>query len=190
MYGDWIAKHPEPAEEEIGEGPWWQLQVSSRLTDQVQLLEYYKISDNFTPEWLTIFLASFAEQADFLVKYPYKNGGNILISQANALATAGILMPEFKNSNNWKQAGYKILDAELANANNEATNYTEPLRKATEVLMHFVYPNYFLQGSSKDTEDKLDQIVPMFNDSWNKTRSIIQKNFKKYAEMFPESCRQ
>lgn len=217
VYGDWIAKHPEPAEEEIGEGPWWQLQVSSRLTDQVQLLEYYKISDNFTPEWLTIFLASFAEQADFLVKYPYKNGGNILISQANALATAGILMPEFKNSNNWKQAGYKILDAEiaqfmndgwhqefslhyhlgtvdsfyeiikLANANNEATNYTEPLRKATEVLMHFVYPNYFLQGSSKDTEDKLDQIVPMFNDSWNKTRSIIQKNFKKYAEMFPES---
>lgn len=42
------------------------------------------------------FLVEFAEQADFLVDYPYESGGNILISQANALATAGTLMPEFK----------------------------------------------------------------------------------------------
>lgn len=49
------------------------------------------------------FLVEFAEQADFLVDYPYESGGNILISQANALATAGTLMPEFKNAENgWK----------------------------------------------------------------------------------------
>lgn len=217
VYGDWITQNPQPAKDKIGEGPWWQLQVSSRLTDQVQLLEYYKVSNNFTPEWLTIFLASFAEQADFLQDNEYKSGGNILISQANALVTVGMLMPEFKNANGWKQKGYQILDTEvaqfmadgwhqefslhyhlgtvdsfyevikLANANNETTNYKEPLRKATEVLMHFVYPNYFTKGTSAASEEKLDQIVPMFNDSWNKTRSVIQKNFKRYAEMFPDN---
>lgn len=217
VYGDWIAQNPKPEAGPTDEGPWWQLQVAARVTDQVQLLDYFKIADSFTPEWLTTFLISFAEQADFLQAYPYQSGGNILITQANALATAGILMPEFKNAESWKKKGYEILDKEiaqflpdgwlaemtlhyhlgaidsfyeiikLANANNESTNYTEPLRKAVEVVMHFTYPNYFAKGSSNDSEEKLDQIVPMFNDSWNKTRSILTKNFKKYLEMFPDS---
>lgn len=114
MYGDWIAQNPQPATEaEIGEGPWWQLQVATRLIDQVQLLEYFKHSDNFTPEWLTTFLASFAEQADFLVKYPYKSSGNILVTQGQALITAGILIPEFKNSQTWMDKGYSIANAEV-----------------------------------------------------------------------------
>lgn len=114
VYGDWIAQNPQPATEaEIGEGPWWQLQVATRLIDQVQLLEYFKHSDNFTPEWLTTFLASFAEQADFLVKYPYKSSGNILVTQGQALITAGILIPEFKNSQTWMDKGYSIANAEV-----------------------------------------------------------------------------
>ena len=55
------------------------------------------------------FLVEFAEQADFLVDYPYESGGNILISQANALATAGTLMPEFKNAEKWMNTGYQII---------------------------------------------------------------------------------
>ncbi|MFR4377216.1 MAG: heparin-sulfate lyase HepC [Bacteroides stercoris] len=216
VYSDWITQNPQPAE-----GPnttsWWQLQVATRLIDQVQLLEYFKHSDNFTPEWLTTFLVSFAEQADFLQAYPYKSGGNILITQANALATAGTLMPEFKNAENWKNKGNEILNTEiqqfladgwhkefslhyhigvidnfyeamkLANANGQSVEFKDALRKAVEVVMHFTYPNFFAKGSSSDSEEKLDQIVPMFNDSWNKTRSILTKNFKKYSEMFPES---
>ena len=105
VYGDWIVQNPKPEAGPIDEGPWWQLQVATRVLDQVQLLDYYKTSSNFTPEWLTTFLVSFAEQADFLQAYPYKSGGNILITQANALATAGTLMPEFKNAENWKNKG-------------------------------------------------------------------------------------
>ena len=67
VYSDWITQNPQPTE-----GPnttsWWQLQVATRLIDQVQLLEYFKHSDNFTPEWLTTFLTSFAEQAEFSCK--------------------------------------------------------------------------------------------------------------------------
>lgn len=60
-------------------------------------------------------LVEFAEQADFLVDYPYESGGNILISQANALATAGTLMPEFKNAEKWMNTGYQILSEEVQN---------------------------------------------------------------------------
>ena len=214
VYKNWIENNPKPTT-----GPnttsWWQLQVSTRIGDQVQLLEYFKNSVNFTPEWLSTFLVEFAEQADFLVGYPYESGGNILISQANALATAGTLMPEFKNAEKWMNTGYQILSEEvqnqimsdgwhkemslhyhigivadfyeamkLAEANQLSSklpsDFTEPLRKAAEVVMYFTYPNYFIKGS--------DNVVPMFNDSWSRTRNVLKNtNFKQYVEMFPDS---
>ena len=214
VYKNWIENTPKPTT-----GPnttsWWQLQVSTRIGDQVQLLEYFKNSVNFTPEWLSTFLVEFAKQADFLVDYPYESGGNILISQANALATAGTLMPEFKNAEKWMNTGYQILSEEvqnqimsdgwhkemslhyhigivadfyeamkLAEANQLSSklpsDFTEPLRKAAEVVMYFTYPNYFIKGS--------DNVVPMFNDSWSRTRNVLKNtNFKQYVEMFPDS---
>lgn len=114
VYGNWITANPKP-ETGTNETSWWQLQVASRLNDQVELLEYFKNSTNFTPEWLTTFLASFAEQADFLVQYPYAQSGNILITQGGALANAGVLMPEFKNAETWKNTGYNTLGAEVKN---------------------------------------------------------------------------
>ena len=212
VYNNWINQNPKP-ESGTNTTSWWQLQVATRINDQVQLLEYFKNSINFTPEWLTTFLVEFAEQADFLVDYPYESGGNILISQANALATAGTLMPEFKNAEKWMETGYQILSEEvqnqimsdgwhkemslhyhigivadfyeamkLAEANQLSSklpsNFTEPLRKAAEVVMHFTYPNYFSKGS--------DNVVPMFNDSWSRTRNVLKNtNFKQYVEMFP-----
>ena len=214
VYNNWINQNPKP-ESGTNTTSWWQLQVATRINDQVQLLEYFKNSINFTPEWLTTFLVEFAEQADFLVDYPYESGGNILISQANALATAGTLMPEFKNAEKWMETGYQILSEEVQNqimsdgwhkemslhyhigivadfyeamklaeanqlSSNLHSNYTEPVRKAAEVVMHFTYPNYFSKGS--------DNVVPMFNDSWSRTRNVLKNtNFKQYVEMFPDS---
>ena len=218
VYSDWIAQNPKPEAGPTDEGPWWQLQVATRVLDQVQLMDYYKISSNFTPEWFTTFLTAFIEHVDFLAAYPYEAGGNILVTQANALATAGILMPELKNAENWKNKGYGILNTQvqqfladgwhkefslhyhiaaiadfyeamkLANANNQSIDFKEALRKAAEVVMYFTYPNYFLSGTSKDELENLDQIVPMFNDSWNRSRNTLKNNnFKTYVEMFPDS---
>lgn len=218
VYGDWIAQNPKPEAGPTDEGPWWQLQVASRVLDQVQLLDYFKISANFTPEWLTTFLTAFMEHVDFLAAYPYQASGNILITQGSALTTAGILLPELKNAETWKNKGLEILNAEtkqfladgwhkefslhyhigaiadfcdvmkLANANNLSVDFKESLRKAAEVVMHFTYPNYFLAGPSNGTFATMDQIVPMFNDSWNRSRNTLKNNnFKIYAEMFPDS---
>lgn len=214
-YGSWIINNPKPEGNPKGHTIWEQLQVASRINDQVQLLEYYKNSVNFTPEWLTTFLASFIEQTDYLAEYLYEGSGNILVAQATALTTAGILMPELKSAENWLTIGYSLMNTELqhqflsdgwhkefslhyhigtlnnfyeilklAIANNQtdklSADFRESLRKAAEVVMYFTYPNYFLKGD--------DNVVPMFNDSWSRTRNVLKnKNFKPYVELFPDS---
>ena len=102
-------------------------------------------------------------------------------TEANAYTTNDHTAYLFECTDNFYEA------MKLANANGQSVEFKDALRKAVEVVMHFTYPNFFAKGSSSDSEEKLDQFVPMFNDSWNKTRSILTKNFKKYSEMFPES---
>ena len=215
VYNNWIAQNPQPTS-----GPnttsWWQLQVATRINDQVKLLEYFKNSVNFTPEWLSTYLVKFAEQADFLVQYPYEQAGNILITQGAALATAGTLLPEFKNATTWQNSGFKTLSQQvqeqfledgmhyeldfsyhisaiadyyeiikLAEANGIAdklpASLKETLEKAAEVVVNFTYPSYF-SGIGK-------YFVPGFNDtrqsSWS--RSVLNKNFNRYTEMFPNN---
>ena len=72
--------------------------------------EYFKFSPNFTPEWLSFFLAHFAEHADYLAKFRYHDENNILLSQGTALAFAGTLFPEFKNAAQWQEMGFSILN--------------------------------------------------------------------------------
>ena len=215
VYGDWLENNPKPASG-TNNTTWWQLQVAERTLGQTQLFEYYKNSTNFTPEWFTKFMVHFAEHADFLVEYPY-DSGNILISQASALVSAGVLFPEFKQAANWRNTGFQILDTEvknqfledgmhyeldfsyhisaiadfyeimkLAEANKKivgdaAANFNQYLHKAAQVVMHFTYPNYFLNPPG-------GQLVPGFNDtrqsSW--TRSVLNRNFSRYNEMFPQ----
>lgn len=114
VYKNWLDNNPMP-ESGTNNTSWWQLQVATRVSDQVQLFDYYKYSTNFTPEWFSQFLSNFADHADFLIKYPYPEGGNILISQANALAFAGVLFPELKNAETWKNTGYNILNEAVEN---------------------------------------------------------------------------
>ena len=106
VYGDWIVQNPKPTEEVKDIKPWWQLQTATRLEAQVELFEYYKNSTNFTPEWLSVFLCSFADHCDYLTQYKYASGGNVLATQARALVFAGTLYPEFKNSEKWAETGF------------------------------------------------------------------------------------
>lgn len=213
VYTDWIAKHPLP-EGSPDKFKWYQLQVSTRIMGQTELFEYFKSSPNFTSEWLSFFLIHFAEHADYLSQYQYAGGNNILLSQAVALVFAGTLFPELKNASQWQKTGCDIINDQTSKLflddgmtndlslhyhigildglydlkrlllQNEvpenllSPNLNEVLLKAAKVVMHFTYPSYFTKNSKDCT--------PAFNDSWVKTRSVLNKNFKKYREMFPE----
>ncbi|TCC88302.1 heparin-sulfate lyase HepC [Pedobacter hiemivivus] len=76
----------------------------------------------------------------------------------------------------------KLADANKSIVGNVASNFKVYLRKAAQVVMNFTYPNYFSNAASNS------QCVPGFNDtrqsSWS--RSVLNKNFIKYNEMFPD----
>lgn len=221
VYTDWISQNPKPTEEVKDIMPWWQLQTAARLSDQVELFEYYKNSVNFTPEWLSIFLTSFADHCDYLTQYPYKEGGNVLAEQGGALAFAGTLYPEFKDSKKWAETGFGYIGNQfledgmhneldlsyhigivdlcynvikLIDANNLgdklAPGLKASLEKAANVVVQFTFPNYF-DGTNFSTTDYTFKnfYIPGFNDtrqtSWN--RSVLNKNFVKYVELFPNN---
>ena len=67
-------------------------------------MAYFIQSKNFTPEWLSTFLAAFAKHVECM-RINYYQSGNILLTQAQAVTMAGILMPEFKNAEIWTNEG-------------------------------------------------------------------------------------
>lgn len=55
-------------------------------------------------------------------------------------------------------------------------NLNEVLLKAAKVVMHFTYPSYFTKNSKDCT--------PAFNDSWVKTRSVLNKTLRNIWKCF------
>lgn len=215
VYNDWIKQSPMPAEG-TNTTTWWQLQVAERVYGQIELFDYYKHSVNFTPQWFVAFMMNFAAHADFLVKYPYPSG-NILISQANALAFAGVLFPEFKNAETWMNTGYKIISEEvksqflsdgmhieldLSYHISAIADFYEVMKLADANGLSSKLPADFKEYLHNAAElvmnftypnffnSKLGgQCVPGFNDTRQAswTRSVLTKNFKRYVEMFSDN---
>lgn len=77
----------------------------------------------------------------------------------------------------------KLADANKQIVGSIGTNFSQYLHKAAQVVMHFTYPHYFVSSSP----NLYPYYVPGFNDtrqtSW--TRSVLNKNFVRYNEMFP-----
>ncbi|WP_017258508.1 heparin-sulfate lyase HepC [Pedobacter arcticus] len=80
---------------------------------------------------------------------------------------------------------YEVLKLAQANpliVGNAGADFNQYLLKAAQVVMNFTYPNYFTNTASNS------QYVPGFNDtrqsSWS--RSVLNKNFVRYHEMFPD----
>lgn len=208
VYSDWMNKYPCP--EGITPEDYYQwigLQVAERVTSQIELMTYYMYSPNFTPSWLSIFLNQFANEVENIRKNYYTDS-NILVTQAYAVTLAGILLPEFKNANEWLSEGVAKLNEqvaaqfnkdgvhyefdpsyhigaisdfyniyEIAQLNNKAdkfpANYLETLRKPAEFVMDITYPDYTMENFNDTRSSRLP-------------KSVLIKNFKRYAKMFPD----
>lgn len=214
VYTNWLKQNPMP-DNGTNNTTWWQLQVAERIYGQVELFDYYKHSVNFTPQWFSTFMTNFADHADFLVKYPYSDG-NILISQAAALAFAGVLFPEFKNAETWMNTGYKILNEEVKSQFlddgmhieldfsyhiSAIADFYEAMKLADANGLSQKLPDGFKESLRSATElvmhftyplffnsKSSGYYVPGFNDTRQKswTRSVLIKNFKRYIEMFSD----
>lgn len=217
VYQDWLNTYPyeagtkfptEGGSENNVNYQWKGLQVAERVISQIDIMAYFVQSKNFSPEWLSVFLANFAKQVE-CIRTNYYQQGNILLTQAQAVAMAGILMPEFSNSGNWategatkmtEQVGSQFLsdgvqieldpsyhisaisdayEAYLTAEDNNKSNlfpsaYLAQLEKPAKFTMDITYPNYSMDN---------------FNDTRSSTwsKSVLQKNFRKYVTMFPNN---
>lgn len=211
VYRDWWENNPMP-ETGPNNTSWQQRQVAARVLDQTKLFDYYKHSVHFTPEWFSEFMVYFARHADFLEMYPFHriSQGSALtfaavlfpeFKNASLWKNTGFQTLDAEIKEQFLEDGmhyhldfsyhisaiadyYEVMKLAEANPDvvgTEASDFKQYLRKAVAIVRHFAFPNYFT-GSTND------YFVPGFNDtrqaSW--TRGVLNANFRRHTEMFPE----
>ena len=186
---------------------WKGLQVAERVLSQINILSYYMCSDNLTPAWLSTVLTMFAHQVE-LIRNTYYPDSNIRVTQLQAVATAGILMPEFKNAETWSSEACELLKQEL-----DKQFFDDGVLVELDPSYHIaaiadfinistladynncqnLIGNDFLTKLHKAMTFVADITYPDYSiDNWNDTRassyskSVLVKNFNLYSQTFPE----
>ena len=171
-------------------------------------MRYFIHSTNFTPEWLSTFMVAFEKEVE-CIRLNYYQSGNILISQYQAVATAGMLMPEFKNASTWATEGTQGLNESLdTQFNDDGVEYELDFSYHTAAISDFreIYliaqannktnllsPSY-ISKLKKATEFVMDMIYPNYTiDNFNDTRSAsyskstLLNRLKEYSAMYPDN---
>ena len=210
VYGDWLATFPCPEGKVTSKDvQWYALQPACRVLDQVDIMPYFIQSANFTPEWLSTFLTALAGSVECIRNnYYYTEESNIYVTQVQAVITAAMLMPEFRNASTWlSEAAQKVSDQvtgqfledgvqieldpsyHIGVVDNFYTIYK--LAQVNDKLS--LFPDDYIESLKKAARFVMDIIYPNYSiDNFNDTRSssytksVILKNLKKYMEMFPE----
>ncbi len=219
VYEDWLTQNPcptVPVDFSVYPGnlpaawqnygwTWRGLETATRLLGQLEILEYIQESETLTSEKLLWYLYNMGVHADFIMNN-YSSTSNHLITQTQAVASAGLLLPELQNADTWISSGTGKLNEEveaqyyddgwlmdgdfhyhissiedfrqvllIANANDksESVTYKENLRKMCDVVLNMTYPDY---SSVNMTDTRYE--------TW--TKSVLKRNFTRYAELFPD----
>jgi hypothetical protein len=114
----WVRDNPVPLErpDQAAGSRWRTIEAGIRM-DGVWLnaLYYFLASATFSDEDVITMVKSFAEHAQYLMKFP--TTGNWLTMEANGLYHVGAMFPEFKEAKTWRDTGigrlYKELDIQV-----------------------------------------------------------------------------
>lgn len=209
VYSDWLKTFPCP-EGTVGQDAvqWHGLQPTERVLSQIDMMPYFIQSVNFTPEWLSTFLTAFSDEVECIRNNYYTDGSNIYVTQVQAVTTAGILMPEFKNSAAWLNEGTQKLTVQISEQFLEdgVQNELDPSYHIGVVAGFYniyqiaqvnnklaLFPSDYIEKLRKATRFVMDIIYPDYTiDNFNDTRSasytkgVLLKNLKQYSDMFPE----
>lgn len=222
VFLDWFKQNPRPtmdidfstwpgnlpAELQNYGWTWRSLDVAARLIDHCTVLEYVKDAESITPAFWLQFLNHIASEADHITEN-YSADSNHLITQAQAVAQSGVLLPELKRAEAWVESGSSVLidcvesqyfaDGWLKDGDFQYhISSIEDFRSA----MHFaqvngrndIYPDTYREALRKMTEVVMHMIYPDYSSvnmadtqksSW--TKSVLKKNLNRYVELFPEN---
>lgn len=213
VYSSWMAKYPCP--NKAFENPsiidlepdyeWKALQPAERVLSQLNVIQYYLTSPNFTPEWLTTVLNAFVESVE-MIRMNYIPEGNIRVTQGQAVVSAGILMPEFKNAEQWVTEGIQTMnmneqflsdgvhvDLDLSYHIAAISDYLEVYNLAKVNNRLDILPSGYIEKLKGAVSFVQDMIYPDYSiDNFNDTRSssyaksTLMNRLKDYLAVFPE----
>ena len=213
IYNSWLRTYPFPGVKKLTAATfadqWTDLQATSRVMSQVNILQYCVRSDHFTPEFLAEFLVEFVNHVESIRANPYyKATSNHRLFEVQAVFTAGVMMPEFAKSAEWLQEGaadaYTQVKIQFHSDGVQGemdpsyhitvlNNFYEMYILARQNNLLNLFPSDYLSYLRKATgfvRDIMytDYSMDNFNDtrssSWSK--SVLKRNMGYYYEMFPD----
>ena len=105
---DWILRNPVPAEVSNGSHAWRTIEAGIRMwSSWPTAWHVFRNSPSFTTDARILMLKSFAEHADYLLKF--QTGGNWNLMESNGLLHVGALFPEFKSARTWRHTAVERL---------------------------------------------------------------------------------
>lgn len=212
VYFDWLATFPCPegrVENQNTNPQWYGLQTSVRAIDQLDILTYYVHSELFTTDILTKFLVAYYQHIESIIaNWWHDSASNIRLSQEQAVALAGMMMPEFKKSAEWFSTGKEAITSQLTNQFNSDGVHNEfdpsyhlgavadfyniyKVAQANGKLNEF--PSDYTECLRNAAKFIMDVTYPDYSmDNINDTRSarmtksVLTRNLRQYSEMFPD----
>ena len=164
---DWVRKNPVPLfTSGNGSYTWRTIECGIRQSTTWPDCLYRVLgSDSFTPEVAATMTKSMVEHAQHLMAWPM--GGNWLTMESNGLGTIGILLPEFKEAQEWRDTAMARMYAEL-----DIQVYPDGAQFELTTGYHQVSLNNFL-GIARTA--KLNEI-PIPEDYYAKLRRMFEYN--------------
>jgi len=197
----WIGSNPMPEGCDNSVGSRWRtIECGIRLCGSWPMAFYHFLpSPSFTDDDVVMMIASMAQQAEYLHRYP--QGGNWLTMEANGMGHVGVLFPEFKRAEAWRGDAIARLHREL-----DEQVYPDGVQKELTSGYHYVSLNNFLGLARicllnhvllpEDYIPKLermwaagmwammpDRSLPLVNDAWHVD---VPATLRTALEYFPE----
>jgi len=196
----WVQSNPMPRNVNNGVGSRWRtIECGIRLAGSWPNAFFRLLgSPDFPDDDAVMMVKSFAEQAEYLHKYP--TGGNWLTMEANGMGHVGVLFPEFKRAQAWRGDAvarlYKELDSQV---------YPDGAQKELTTGYHYVALGNFLRLARINMFNALDipadyvgklermwamgmwamtpdRALPLVNDAWHVS---VPRTLREALEFFP-----
>ena len=221
VYKDWFDKNPRPlkkidfskwpghlpSEDQNYGWTWRPLDVSARVTNQITLAEIYRNSPSITPEYWMWYLSTIPEQVEHIIRN-YSDDSNHRISQASAVASAGLLFPEFEHSDKWTESGVQTLagcvndeyysdgwlkDGDFQYHIGSIESFRASMEYARANDKYNIFPANYTGQIKKMADVVLNLTYPDYSAvnmcdtrASSYSKSVLTKNFSRYAALFPD----
>jgi len=197
---DWVSKNPNDKEHSYA---WRSIEAGIRGNSWCELFQRFVDSPSFTPEVLITFLNSLHDHASFLMTR-YTTHSNWALMEAEGLAAIGILFPEFKESQQWREEAFTRFNAEIdlqvyadGHQRELAMGYhigcinlfMRSYELAKMNAMEDIFPQTYVEKIEKMCEVPMklchpDGTVVQFGDAWTGKPGQYKNYFRKWSALF------